>query len=77
MTESPDQLDLDRPLPVAARSAKRAKGGGGASAVLGAAMLAVGEILEPEKARVEVVESNDDRGDDGLELDFGHLPGID
>lgn len=40
-------------------------------------MLAVGEILEPEKATVEVVDTDADRGDDGFDLDFGHLPNLD
>lgn len=52
--------------------------GSGASTVLGAAMIAVGEILEPEKATVEMVQAgNDEPGDDPFELDFGHLPPLD
>ena len=42
----------------------KSKGGGGASTVLGAAMLAVGDILEPEKTSVEIVQTNDDPIDD-------------
>ena len=44
--------------------------------VLAAAMLAVGEILEPDKVRVEIPqEAPSDRGDDEpFTLDFGILP---
>ena len=48
------------------------------TAVLGAAMLAVGEILEPEKSRVEIEHaSHDGLPTDGLDLDFGPLPSLD
>ena len=40
-------------------------------------MLAVGEILEPEKTNVEIAEPSDDRGDDRLNFNFGHLPDLD
>lgn len=66
----------DHPLPVAARIAK-ARHNGGAVTVLSAAMLAVGDILEPEKSDVEMVQPADDRGDDGLDLTFGELPPLD
>ena len=51
------------------------------SSVLGAAMIAVGEILEPEKTRVDI-ESHAEAPSDpshGLpfELDFGDLPELD
>jgi len=68
---------LDGPLPFASRKAKAAKKGSGTSAMLGAAMVAVGEVLEPEKAKVELAQPSDERGDDGLDLDFGHLPNLD
>lgn len=44
--------------------------------VLAAAMIAVGEILEPDKVRVEITqEAPSDRGDDEpFTLDFGTLP---
>ena len=43
--------------------------------ILGAAMLAVGEIIEPEKTSVEITEVADDHvPDKGLDLDFGDLP---
>jgi len=51
---------------------------GGANPVLAAAMLAVGEIIEPEKTKAEVVQTDDRPEDDGdeLDLDFGHLPPV-
>ena len=66
----------DRPLPTAARIAK-ARSKGGAVGMLSAAMLAVGEILEPEKSDVEMVQPADDRGDDDHGLSFGTLPPLD
>ena len=44
--------------------------------ILAAAMLAVGEIIEPEKVGVDI-EQRDDRDDEpdlGLQLEFGGLP---
>jgi len=61
---------IDRPLPAYLRAVK----GGGAVTVLSAAMIAVGEILEPEKASVELVQPADTSGDTGFDLDFGELP---
>lgn len=58
--------------------AKKAKGGGGATTVLAAAMLAVGDILEPEKTTVEIEQANDDPIDDlPFDIDFGDLPPLD
>ncbi len=72
--DSPEAVGIDRPLPAYLRMVK----GSGASTVLGAAMIAVGEILEPEKATVEMVQpGNDEPGDDPFELEFGHLPPLD
>ena len=52
---------------------KKPKGAG--AVVLGAAMIAVGEILEPEKTTVEIVQMNDDPEPDlPFDLDFGDLP---
>ena len=52
---------------------KKPKGSG--AVVLGAAMIAVGEILEPEKTTVEIVQMNDDHEPDlPFDLDFGDLP---
>lgn len=65
--------DADRPLPPYYRRIKTSS----ATAVLGAAMIAVGEILEPTKAQVEIEHGADDRDDDSLDLDFGSLPSLD
>ncbi len=52
---------------------KKSKGTG--AVVLGAAMIAIGEILEPEKTTVEIVQTNDDPEPDlPFDLDFGDLP---
>lgn len=78
-TEPDDETDetqefRDGPLPAATRIAKSSGGRGG---VLGAAMIAVGEILEPQNTRVEVEQPADASGDDsGLDLSFGDLPPI-
>lgn len=70
MTEDPPP---DRPVPAYIRAAR----GNGTVRVVGLAMLAVGEILEPEKATVEIVHPGDDEpGDDPFELDFGDLPAL-
>lgn len=48
---------------------------GPGAVILGAAMLAVGEIIEPEKTSVEITEVSDDHVPDmGLDLNFGDLP---
>ncbi len=41
--------------------------------MIAAAMLAVGEILEPEKTGVEIAEQREDPEPD-IDLDFGDLP---
>ena len=67
--ESDDQIvsDLDE---------TKAKGSG--AVILGAAMLAVGEIIEPDKTTVEIAEVADDHvPDKGLDLNFGDLPPLD
>lgn len=67
----PDDSQDETPTP------RRRTGGGGT--VLGAAMLAVGEILEPHNANVEIQEeATSDLLDppDGLQLDFGELPDL-
>ena len=52
---------------------KKPKGTG--AVVLGAAMIAIGEILEPEKTTVEIIQTNDDPEPDlPFDLDFGDLP---
>ncbi|MEM1335480.1 MAG: hypothetical protein AAGG08_18695 [Actinomycetota bacterium] len=78
-TEDPEQMGdptlPDGPLPVTSRIVKS---GTGSVTVLSAAMLAVGEILEPEKAAVEIAEQADDQTDVlDIELSFGDLPPID
>lgn len=74
MTPAQQESDLDplvdRPLPAYYRATKN----GGAITVLTAAMLAVGEIFEPEKASVELVQPADDSNGEGYDLDFGDLP---
>ncbi len=64
--------DLDEQISSDTEETK-AKGPG--AVILGAAMLAVGEIIEPEKTSVEITEVADDHvPDKGLDLDFGDLP---
>lgn len=58
--------------------AARKKSGGGSTNILAAAMLAVGDILEPEKTTVEIVQTNDDPLDDlPPNINFGDLPPLD
>ena len=65
----------DGPLPAATRITKKS---GGAATVLGAAMIAVGEILEPQNTNVELEQPADSLDDDSeLDLTFGDLPPID
>jgi hypothetical protein len=54
----------------------RRRQGGGVSVVLAAAMLAVGEALEPHKTEVQIAAEA--APEDGLpfDLDFGDLPPI-
>lgn len=61
--------DEDLPTPRVPRK-------GGSGSVLAAAMLAVGEIIEPERTTVEVEQEAGDPDDalDGIRLDFGDLP---
>ena len=49
----------------------------GGGAVLAAAMLAIGDILEPDKAGVEIAEQADDDSGPDFGLDFGDLPPLD
>lgn len=47
----------------------------GQGSILAAAMLAMGEILEPEKTKVVIEQADDDPLDDlPFTLDFGDLP---
>ncbi|WP_420433789.1 hypothetical protein [Candidatus Poriferisocius sp.] len=53
---------------------RKVTGSAGGSA-LGAAMVALGEILEPEKTRVEVQQEDDEPEPDmPFTIDFGDLP---
>lgn len=70
-----DDADGERiePTPPKPRKAR-----GGSATALGAAMLAVGEIFEPDKTTVEIVQTDDDPVDDPpFDLDFGDLPPLD
>ena len=54
----------------------RPKGSG--AVILGAAMLAMGEIIEPDKTSVEIAEVADEHvPEKGIDLNFGELPPID
>jgi len=44
---------------------------------LGAAMIAVGEILEPDKTAVEIEQTSNDPLPDGFDLTFDGLPELD
>ncbi|WP_419918332.1 hypothetical protein [Candidatus Poriferisocius sp.] len=49
--------------------------GTSAGSALGAAMVALGEILEPEKIRVEIQQEDDEPDPDlPFTIDFGDLP---
>ena len=53
---------------------RKAAGSAGGSAI-GAAMVALGEILEPEKTRVEIQQEDDEPEPDlPFTIDFGDLP---
>ncbi len=66
LAEEPDGDGSDRP---------RAPRQSGQGSVLAAAMLAVGDIIEPEKTKVEIQQHDDDPEPDlPVTLDFGDLP---
>ncbi len=68
----PEQADEQAPA-----APKRSRSAGSAT-VLGAAMIAVGEIVEPEKTNVEIVQTDDEPLDEPpFNLDFGSLPPLD
>ena len=59
----------------AAQMERKKRAGGVRGGVIGAAMLAVGEIIEPHKAEVTIEQQADVDSDDPLAgLDFGSLP---
>lgn len=78
--DPPDEAERDGEDEVdesAAPQAKKPKAGG-ATTMLAAAMLAVGDILEPEKTTVEIEQASDDPLDDlPFDIDFGNLPPLD
>lgn len=75
--ESPDTIDADADAPPAVVKKKPSAKG----SVLGAAMLGLGEVLEPEKASTDVVVEQSLDGDDDMgkkfDLDFGQLDDLD
>lgn len=70
-----ESREADNPEPDAPRPAKRPTAGG---SVMAAAMLGLGEVIEPNKTRVEIEQiAEDDEPDDlPFEVDFGDLPGL-
>jgi hypothetical protein len=71
-------VDPDRPLPPYYRRIKDGRSRSGTMTVaLGAAMIAVGEILEPEKTTVEIEQTPDDPLGDDFDISFGDLPALD
>tara|TARA_B100000686_G_C16676517_1_gene909428 strand:- start:276 stop:497 length:222 start_codon:yes stop_codon:yes gene_type:complete len=67
-----DDLRADSPEEDGDRKPK-----GSGAVILGAAMIAVGEIIEPDKTNVEIAEVSDEHEPDPeqeLKLDFGDLP---
>ncbi|MAV20213.1 MAG: hypothetical protein CL417_01570 [Acidimicrobiaceae bacterium] len=70
-----DSTNTPEPDFDATQGAEKKKPKGTGAVVLGAAMIAIGEILEPEKTTVEIVQTNDDPEPDlPFDLDFGDLP---
>ncbi len=73
--ENPEP-DKEARTPAAPKKTSSARG-----SVLGAAMLGLGEVLEPEKASTDVVVEQSLDGDDDMgkkfDLDFGQLDDLD
>tara|TARA_B110000014_G_C19665099_1_gene349471 strand:- start:238 stop:471 length:234 start_codon:yes stop_codon:yes gene_type:complete len=68
-------LDTSDSVPTDPQEAGSKKPKGTGAVVLGAAMIAMGEILEPEKTTIEIVQTNDDPEPNlPFDLDFGDLP---
>lgn len=68
-------LEIDRPLASYYRWIKEGRAKSGTMTVaLGAAMVAVGEILEPDKTSVEIEQTAGDPPGDDFDLSFGDLP---
>ena len=69
-------MELDENESSESNASRKPKGAG--VVILGAAMMAVGEILEPDKTSVEISEASDDHEPDPpLGLNFGELPPLD
>lgn len=69
--------DFVDPELAAAQMARRAKAQAVRGGVLGAAMLAIGEIIEPTKTNVTIEQTADadrDTDDPLADIDFGSLP---
>jgi len=66
--------EFEKPQP----SLRQRVGGSAAAAIASAAMLGVGEVLEPEKTASPVEIVNEAPGDQPIiDLDFGVLPSLD
>jgi hypothetical protein len=73
-----EDMHTSEPLASATPAAPKKKKGGGSATMLGAAMLAIGDIFEPEKTTVEIIQTDDDPIDDPpFDLNFGDLPPLD
>jgi hypothetical protein len=70
-SEEPSEEEFATPIPPR-------RTGATAAPMLAGMMLAVGEIIEPEKTKVEIaVEHSTDSDEDPFDLDFGNLPPLD
>ena len=75
--DAADDTDFVDPELAAAQMATKGKAQAVRGGVLGAAMLAIGEIIEPTKTGVAIeqtAESDSDTDDPLAGLDFGELP---
>jgi len=78
LVEDPGPLDDEPTEEEFATPTPKRRTTGSAVPVLAGMMLAVGEIIEPEKTHVELtVENSKPVDEDPLELDFGALPPLD
>lgn len=76
MTLEPTDLGPDdEPSEPSPEPKKKKRLSGGRTTIVGAAMVAVGEIIEPDKAKVEISQpSNDPMDDPPFDIGFGDLP---
>lgn len=73
--KNPDFADFVDPDIAAQQMARQKRSNAARGGVLGAAMLAVGDLIEPNKTDVTIEQAADTDGDDPLAgLDFGDLP---